>query len=155
MGERHRYVMPLQVLRVLPAMVILMTGCSQESALCTALGGAPTITLEFSDVRAAHPRQALIARGCASDVCETVRLQSSNPRPAFMHLDASSVDDSTPLPMTLRITNASGKELFEGHLNAVPKKRQPNGPGCPPTTWAVSLHASVDGGLRQADRPEQ
>jgi hypothetical protein len=58
-----------------------------------------------------------------------------------------SLHNETPVEVAVKISDESGRLVFDDRATVTPTKKQPNGPDCEPTVWVGRVLATVGGDL--------
>lgn len=115
-------------------------GPSGERA-CTEIGAASGVAFSFAQVVTAHPDEALLVRACVGDSCTRTRIPVRGQRRTEAFAGGDALHSTDRLRVSLTVTAASGRRVFQGSTTVTPRKVQPNGAGCPPTVYAGSVAA--------------
>ena len=86
---------------------------------------------------------------CVEDTCETTQTGSNPASPAVDV--ASPALTADPVDVTLTITDATGKVLFDGRATVKTLRLQRDDPGCEGSTWHAMAVAKAHGKLRNED----
>ncbi|HSL11017.1 MAG TPA: hypothetical protein VLA82_06845 [Actinomycetota bacterium] len=128
------------------AVVLLLTACTND-LVCTAIGEAPTISVNVSRILDTE-KGPVTVRTCVGTTCGTIT--KDNPRRLdAVFLDLPSADGPDPVVVDIRI-DGRGETIYEAAEAVRLVRRQPNGPDCGPTYWAAQLEATREG-LSQTD----
>jgi hypothetical protein len=131
---------------VLVAAFALETGRGPWQHSCTLIGADSGVVVGFEDVSNAHPRQRLRIEACVNDAC-TTRETTRGKAPTLVTVGGESLHNETPVEVAVKISDESGRLVFDDRATVTPTKKQPNGPDCEPTVWVGRVLATVGGDL--------
>lgn len=126
----------------LGSVLLLASACGPSGGrACTEIGAASGVAFSFAEVVTAHPDEALLVRACVGDSCTRTRIRVRGQRRTEAFAGGDALHSTDRLRVSLTVTAASGRRVFQGSTTVTPRKVQPNGAGCPPTVYAGSVAA--------------
>jgi hypothetical protein len=111
---------------------------------CTLIGAESGIVATYDEVRQTYPNQQLQVEVCLEDDCKTERGDGE----PFLRAGSETLHDSSPVEVSVTISDETGTTVFDAQTTVTPEKHQPNGSGCDPTVWVGGVEATADGQLR-------
>lgn len=124
------------------AACLLVSGCGLGAKVCTQIGAYSGINFNYESVLAGTVARAATVEACIDGDCTARTIQ--NRRDSLVFVEDDTLQDDTPVLVTLTVTTETGEVVFDDHTEVVPAKSQPNGAGCDPTAYQAQVTAAGD-----------
>ncbi len=129
---------------------LLLTSCG-EQGICGAVGSPPTAVFVVSRILA-NESGLVRVHACLETACTTTRLRDPKMLDG-VHVNDPSLASERTVELQLSVEDESGHSLFDSTGVAQLHRVQPNGPDCPPTTYATFVTVTRAGHFRERPAP--
>ena len=122
--------------------VALLGACSPGAPrACTLVGGSSGAGFDLSGLTLPEPTSV---RACVGTTCAEQQVGATS---GFTGVDDETLTAEGPVPVSLRLTDATGSVLFDATGTATSHRVDVNGNGCGPVVHRASVVAGADGTL--------